>query len=172
MKSILILFCLFFSFSSVAGAQGVPSPLPDDSYPDPGTPPPSSPGNPGNPNYPPPHPGEPPPWGNEIPYTLGTGQTDKSGSRTFAFFPRRDLSRIIKIRLVGFTNNIEIEQVRIVAMDGSYAFVTPMNGRLGAGSMREVYINGRALNRIEIKASPSYFWKNPGSFRVDVTAIR
>lgn len=171
MKSILILFSFLLVLTSVAGAQVTPSPLPDDSYPDPGAPPPRSPG-PGDPNYPPPYPGEPPPWGNEIPYTLGTGQTDKSGPRTFAFFPRRDLSRIIKIRLVGFTNNIEIEQVRIIAMDGSHAFVTPMNGRLGAGTMREVYINGRALNRIEVSASPSYFWKNPGSFRLDVTAIR
>lgn len=158
----MILFLTVFSLSQSFAADNLPRPLPDDPYPQepyPGEPPPSRP--------------EPPPPRQEILYSIGIGETGRFGARTYQFFPRQDLNRVTKIRLVGARNNIEIKEVRIIYADNSgERYERSLPGDLNAGGVREAYLDGRRIYRIEITASSSYFWKKPGSYRVDITAVR
>lgn len=152
----MILLFTVFSFSTSFAAQELPRPLPDDPYPQE------------------PYPGEPPPPPRqvEVPYTLGSGETGRFGARTYQFFPRADLNRVTKIRLVGSRNNIEIKEVRILYADNSGRFERTLPGDLHSGRIREAYLDGRRIYRIEVTASASYFWKKPGGYRVDITAVR
>ncbi|UXR65054.1 hypothetical protein EZJ49_02165 [Bdellovibrio bacteriovorus] len=159
-KWILILLTATSLFAT-GSVQAQPMPLPDEPYP----------GEP-NPSPNPPPPVKPPPR-QEIPYSLGGGDTGRFRTRTFDFFPRFDLNRIVRIRLVGTRNNIEIKEVLIQYADYSgerQEFRLP--GELKSGGIRETVLDGRAVYRIQIKAANSHFWKKPGGFRVDVIAVR
>nr|BFD62346.1 hypothetical protein BdHM001_10270 [Bdellovibrio sp. HM001] len=160
-KWILVLFAVISLFATLGAQaqQDLPLPLPDEPYP--GEPSP-------NPNPPP----KPPPR-QEIPYSLGGGDTGRFRTRTFDFFPRVDLNRIVRIRLVGTRNNIEIKDVVIQYADGTGEWPEQrLPGELKSGGVRETWLNGRPVYRIQIKASNSHFWKKPGGFRVDVIAVR
>lgn len=150
----IFLFLTVFSFANSFAAQELPRPLPDESYPQE------------------PYPGEPP-RGVEIPYSLGSGQSGRWGNATYQFFPRADLNRLVKIRLVGFQNNIEIKEVRLLYADNSSErYERTLPGDLRVGGIREAYLDGRRILRIEVTASASNFWKKAGGYRVDISAVR
>lgn len=154
MGKLFVLFVALFSLS-VGGAQNLPLPLPDDPYP-------------GEP-----YPVPPPPPKQEVLYSLGSGATPRFGSQTYDFYPRADLNRLVRIRLVGSKNNIEIKEVRILYADyGDERSDSRLAGELKSGGIKEVVTNGRPVYRIAVTASSSYFWKKSGSYRVDVTAQR
>lgn len=164
----IVLLLMLFSFSLTVANEELPRPLPDESYPGEPypVPPPSDP-----PKPPPPKPSPPK---KEIPYTLGSGETARMGSRTFEFYPRVDLNRVVRIRLVGVRNNLEIDEVTIQYSDyyGGERNDLRLPGELKSGGTRESVLDGRPVYRIRIKASASYFWKKPGGFRVDVISVR
>lgn len=152
-KSFVLLVALIAL--SMGRAQNLPLPLPDDSYP-------------GEP-----FPVPPPPPKQEVLYSLGSGAAGRFGSQTQDFYPRADLNRLVRIRFVGAKNNIEINEVRILYADyGDERSESRLTGELKSGGMREVVTNGRPVYRIAVTASPSYFWKKPGLYRLDVTAQR
>ncbi|AHZ86451.1 hypothetical protein AB1A81_05630 [Bdellovibrio bacteriovorus] len=151
----LILILTIFALSTGVANDGLPVPLPDDPYP-------------GEP-YPVPPPAPP----KDVPYSLGGGETGRFGTRTFDFFPRYDLNRIKRIRLVGLRNNLEIVEVHIQYADSSAERREyRLEGELKSSGVREAALDGRPIYRISVKASPSYFWKKPGGFRVDVIAVK
>jgi|GEM_PF-1915056 len=146
---LVLLFALFI-FSQPLLAQ--PRPLPDDPYPSE------------------PYPGEPP-HRTEVLYSIGFGKTGRFGTQTYQFFARSDLRHVTRLRLVGSRNGIEIKKVRLVYADYSGDRIDPMlSGDLRAGGVLETFLDGRPLSRIEVTASSSYFWKKPGSYRVDIWA--
>lgn len=160
-KWILIFLTItsLFATTSVQAQQDLPLPLPDEPYP-------------GEPNPNPTPPPKPPPR-QEIPYSLGGGDTGRFRTRTFDFFPRSDLNRIVRVRLVGTRNNIEIKEVTIQYAD--YSGERPefrLPGELKSGGIRETALDGRPIYRIQVKAANSHFWKKPGGFRLDVIAVR
>ncbi|MBV2167488.1 MAG: hypothetical protein KUL82_02165 [Bdellovibrio sp.] len=149
-----VLLLTVFSLSQVGAAQELPRPLPDDPYPRE------------------PYPGEPP-RGVEYPYSVGSGDVGRFAAKTYQFFPRTDLNRLIKIRVVGLKNKIVINEVKLVYLDnGSERSELMLPGDLHVGSFRETYLDGRAIYRIDINASSSNIFKKPGGYRVDVTAVR
>lgn len=151
----LLLFSVCFSLTVNGGNRDLPLPLPDEAYPED------------------PNPNPAPPPRQEVMYTLGQAATDRFGSRTFEFYPRADLSKIVRIRLVGTRNNLEIKDVRIKYADNwGDRRDLQLPGDLKSGGVRLGYYEGRSVFRLEITASASYFWKKPGGFRVDVVAER
>ena len=148
-----------------------PAPPSDNPPPRP-TPPPTSPGNP--PPYPgnPPFPNPPPPVGSEYNYSIGTGELGRFKTRDYTFFPRQDLNRITRLRLVGLRNEIEIKEVTIRYVDGYEELVYMLTGDLGAGRIKESWASGRPIHSIKVRASANGIFKKPGGFRVDVTAVR
>ncbi|WP_374029905.1 hypothetical protein [Bdellovibrio bacteriovorus] len=154
LKWILLVFTVLSLSHGIAGAQGLPRPLPDDPYP----------------QIPPEQ--EPPPR-VEVPYTLGGGETGRFTGKSHDFYPRANLNQVLKLRIVGGRENIQIKEVRIWYADyGGEISERSLEGDLRSGRAREVYLGGRPVYRISIKASPIYFWKKPGSFRVDIVAVR
>lgn len=146
-------FLLFFLSFGLRGEE-LPRPLPDDPYPREPAP-------------------EEPPRGVEIPYSLGSGETGRFGSRTSQFFPRSDLNRVIRLRLIGLRNTIEVKEIKLLFADNSEERnELTLVGDLKPGEVREAFLAGRSLYRIEVVASASFFWKKPGSYRVDITAVR
>lgn len=149
------LLVAFLGVMEVSQAQSGPLPLPDDAYPQ-------------DPN----HGEQPPPVGTEIPYSLGGGEVQRTGFVTQPFYPRGDLARIIKIRLIGTANNIDIREFRIIAADGRMRLEQSLLGELPLGAVREIYLDGRSLQRIEVTGTSLNLFKKPGKYRVDVTAVR
>lgn len=151
-----------------------PAPPTDNPPPRP-TPPPTNPGNPpeypGNPGYPP-SPNPPPPVGKEYNYSIGSGELGRFKTREYTFFPRQDLNRITRIRLVGYRNEIEIKEVTVRYVDGYEERVYMLTGDLGAGRIKESWASGRAIHSIKVRASANGIFKKPGGFRVDVTAVK
>lgn len=149
--TIPLLFLVFFS--NVLLAQ--PRPLPDESYPQ-------------DPHYP-----EEPPRDVEVPYSLGSGETERFGSTMTDFYPHRDLTRLVRLRLVGLGNAIEIKEVRIIFADLREERVEfSLRGELKPGSVRGALLGGRRIYAVIVTAASSYVWKRPGGYRVEVTAIR
>lgn len=149
------LLVAFLGATEGSQAQFGPQPLPDDAYPQE------------------PNPGEPPPpIGAEIPYSLGGGEVPRTGFVTQPFYPRGDLNRIVKVRLIGSANNIDIREFRIVAADGRVRLEQSLLGELPLGAVREIYLDGRSLQRIEVTGTSLNLFKKPGKYRVDVTAVR
>lgn len=145
--SFLIIFSLF------AGAEELPQPLPDDSYP------PTDPGN--------------PPREVEIPYTIGSGDTDRFSDKTYNFYPRLDLARVVRLRLVGLNNPIEIKEVKILYVDSrDERNELTLTGELKPGQAVQAFLEGRRIFRIQVTAIASVFWKKPGGYRVDIIAVR
>lgn len=146
-------FLLLVFYSNALVAQ--PRPLPDDSYPQ-------------EPRYP-----EEPPRGPEVPYSLGNGEAERFGNRRTDFYPRSDLNRLVRLRLVGLDNTIEIKEVRLIFADYREERVEfGLNGELKPGNMRGTLLGGRRIYAIEVTATASYLWKKPGGYRVEVTAVR
>lgn len=145
-------FLLLLCFANTSAAQ--PRPLPDDQYPQD------------------PYPGDPP-RGVEVPYSLGSGDSERFSAKTSDFYPRSDLSRLVRLRLTGLTNTIEVKEVRIVYADYNEERTEPsLEGELKPGQMRVIIMRGRPIYRIEVTATSSYLWKKPGGYQVDVSALR
>lgn len=157
----LFIFLIFFSASS--GFSQLPRPLPDD--PHQGGPPPEQPS--------PRPPDELPPPTEQIPYSLGTGETGRFMAKSNQFFLRYDLNRLTQIRLVGLENDIDIKEVVILYADytGEEKEHT-LPGTLKEGWSRVAQLSGRPIHSIEIVANSAKFWKKKGHYRVDVIAVK
>lgn len=132
-------------------AQEGPLPLPDD---------------PGQPPLP------PPPNGKPMSYTVGSAQTSRFGSRSFTFYTRPTLQKTTKLRIVALRNNINVSGVWLSYADSSESrSVREFQGELSTGRAREIKLSGRPLLRVDVEASAGYFWKQPGSFRVEATGV-
>ncbi|MNK07457.1 hypothetical protein D3C87_253710 [compost metagenome] len=171
MRAIILSLSILLSTQAWA-VPDLPLPLPDE--PPEHQDPPYPPTNPPAPPVPPPPPERPPAPApiEEIPYSLGSGSTDRFGEKTYYFNPRYDLSNLKTIRIVGRRNKIRIESVRVYFLDIGEREITSLRGDLSPGSARVYKLQGRPVGRITVTASASYFWKKPGGFRVDVVALR
>ena len=68
---------------------------------------------------------------------------------------------------------MQVREVRVKYADNGeerYDYYLP--GELKARSSRTTIMYGRPVSRVIVIASAGYFWKKPGSFRLDVTAVR
>lgn len=112
------------------------------------------------------------PRDEEVIYTLGSGKTERFSEIVSSFSPKYELSRLVRLRLVGVDRPIKIKEVRIFYTDNAEETRKPiLEGELNPGEIRWVSLSGRPVSRIEVLAS-SFFWKRSGAFRVDVTAVR
>lgn len=112
------------------------------------------------------------PRDEELIYSLGSGKTERFSEIVSSFSPKYELSRLVRLRLVGVERPVKINEVRIFYTDNSEEIRLPiLEGELGPGEIRWVSLSGRSVTRIDVSAS-SFFWKRSGAFRVDVTAVR
>lgn len=123
-------------------------------------------------DQPPPDRRPPQPPQAEVPYSLGSGETNRLGTSDFDFHPRFDLDKVIRIRLILSGNPIDVEEVEVVFADnGERRRFTFLEGELNV-RFKEVFAPGRPVYRISIKASSVGFWKKPGGFRLDIVSAR
>lgn len=114
-----------------------------------------------------------PPREEFIPYTLGTGDTGRFGSKDSEFYPRFDLARVVSLRLVGSRNEIDVKEVKVLYADNMVErSLYTLQGNLRSGAMKEIALDGRPIYRIDISAKSERFWKKLGSYRVDIIAVR
>jgi hypothetical protein len=170
----IILLLTVCTLSNVHAEEDLPMPLPDEpghEYPEP------------NPNpiprpAPRPEPEQPappaPPLGRPQTYSLGVGDTGRFRERQITFYPSSAYTRVNRITLTGVRNNVKIKSVRIYYADawGGPSEDYSLIGELKAGNTIQAYYDSRPIISIEVTATNKYFWKKPGSFRVDVTAFQ
>ena len=151
MKSFLKFFSAFIVVIVTAVSfAGLPLPLPDD------------------PNEPP-----PPPPPNERYYSLGSVQLDRFAESHKTFSLKNGQNRLTRLRLIGFRNNINVKSVRLYSTNpNGVRELWELEGTLGASQMLEVPLNGVQVSRIEIIATPSFFWKKPGGYRLEAAALK
>ncbi|MGE5085995.1 MAG: hypothetical protein ACM3MG_06805 [Bacillota bacterium] len=162
MKWFLLLLTTFTFSICLAAWEDLPLPLPDDppgtSQPDP-TPQPA----------PTPEPPQPP-SGPSYSYSVGAGDTGRFKERAFTFYPRLDWNRITYVRILGVNNNIKIKSVLIRYADNlNPDLAVNLTGELKTGGILQTWLQGRPIYSITVFAQNKYFWKKPGSFRIDVT---
>lgn len=127
------------------------------------------PDDPTDPNQPP---LPPPPSGKPVTYAVGSGQTSRFGSRSFTFYTRPSLQKTTKLRIIAVRNNINVGGVWISYADSSETrVIREFQGDLTTGRPREIRMSGRPVLRVDVEASSGYFWKQPGSFRVEATGV-
>lgn len=127
--------------------------------------------NPPGSQQPNPPPSERPPAGQPLRYTLGVADLSRFQDDEFAFYPRADFNEIYLLSISGLVNNSIIKEVRIQHADNFdevFDYILP--GDLSAGGTRTVSLDRRPIYRIIVKATSAYFWKKPGSFRLDAAA--
>ena len=87
------------------------------------------------------------------------------------------------ISLTGFRNKILINEIQIQYADGSeimsekysefYSKGDPtlsLLGLLRPNQVKQIYLKGRPIESISVRASVWSYWENPGAFQVDVNA--
>jgi hypothetical protein len=163
---IIFLVGLFLGlFITNTQAAGLPRPLP-------------------NPNPQPlPKPPPEPPGQDPVMYSLGLGELNRYQEGRFVFYPRYDLNRITLISLTGLRNKILINEIQIQYADGSeiisekysefYSKSDPtlsLLGLLRPNQVKQIYLEGRSVVSISVRASAWSYWENPGAFQVDVNA--
>lgn len=140
---------LFFAVNSIIGSvsAGLPLPLPDD-------------------------PNEQPPV-DEVIYSVGSTYVDRFGDDTRVYYPRKGQARLVRLRLLGMRNNINVKAVRLYFSNpSSVREVYELEGTLGSSEVVDALLNGQVATKIEVIAGPAYFWKKPGGYRLDVGAIK
>lgn len=171
MKWFLLLVTMFTFSLGRAALEDLPLPLPDDppgpSQPDPYPTPTPTPTPSPSPKPEPPR----PPSGPSNNYSVGAGDTGRFKEREFTFYPRSDWNRITYVRILGVQNKIKIKSVLIRYSDNMNSELgANLSGDLQAGGILQTWLQGRPIYSITVVAQNKYFWKKPGSFRVDVTA--
>lgn len=160
-KISLLLFLPFFFFLSVSFAvedfQLLPRPLPDEYYPPEPFP------------YPEPEPDPDP--STRVSYSLGSAGTGRFGTKSSRFVTRKNLSKIVRIRLASTSNKNDIRRVIATYADQSQRELFQLEGLLNQGEKREVLLDGRPIVSIDIAAAVPYFWKKAGRFKVDVISL-
>jgi hypothetical protein len=96
------------------------------------------------------------------------------GDQSYQFLPKQGWNRLVRLRLTGRRNNVKVTSVHVLYADGfsSEAVLWGLQGELKSGSAKEAILDGRPVFSIVITATPEYFWKRPGGYHVDATALR